>query len=113
MSRCAKKKVNMRRVFRVVTFAVLFAVVGSRSAHADPLGPVETIGTFDWVDDILFRSGSTFSVNNESASTFESIAIDLFAQGDSTPFHGGCVFELPERDSVLERDVLGHGKRAS
>jgi PEP-CTERM motif-containing protein len=90
-----EKGQHMRRVFRVVTFIVLLAVVGSRSAHADPLGPTVVIGTFEWVDDILFGGGSTFNVNNESASAFESIAIDLFAQGDSTPFQTLLIGDIP------------------
>jgi hypothetical protein len=85
----------MRTIFRVVTLTVLLALAGRGTAHAGPLGPDVIIGTFDWVDDILFGSGSTFSVSNESSSTFEAVSVDLFAPGDATPFQTLTLGEIP------------------
>jgi hypothetical protein len=44
------------------------------------------IGTFEWVHDALFGTGSTFSVTNQSDDPFEDVFVDLFAPGQMTAF---------------------------
>jgi hypothetical protein len=60
-------------------FAIAFLAVAGR-AHAAP------IGSFDWVHDVLFGTGSVFFVINDSANTFEDASVDLFAPGATNPF---------------------------
>jgi hypothetical protein len=71
----------MRTLLRVVALTTLLVATGSGSAQAGPivLEPGSVIGTFEWVDDVLFGTGSTFDVDNESSFTFESVFVDLFS----------------------------------
>lgn len=45
-----------------------------------------TLGTFEWVYDVLFASGSTFSVTNESDDSFSDVVVDLYAPEATVPF---------------------------
>ena len=45
------------------------------------------IGSFSWVHDILFGTGSTFTVVNDSGDPFTSVLIDLYAPDAATPFY--------------------------
>ncbi len=50
------------------------------------LASAATIGTFDWVYDELFATGSSFNVANESVDTFTSVFVDLYAPLAPDPF---------------------------
>jgi hypothetical protein len=78
----------MRRMLRPIVVAWLVIAAGSVSARADPivLGDGVSVGTFEWVDDILFGSGSTFDVTDFSSSPFTAVFVDLFAAGVADPF---------------------------
>jgi PEP-CTERM motif len=87
----------MRTLLRVVALTTLLVAIESGSAQAGPivLEPGSVLGTFGWVDDILFGSGSTFDVQNESSFTFESVFVDLFALGATTPFQTLALGDIP------------------
>jgi hypothetical protein len=87
----------MRTLLRVVSLTMLCVAFESGSAQAGPiiLEPGSIVGTFGWVDDILFGGGSTFDVTNESSSTFESVFVDLFSAGATTPFETLAFGDIP------------------
>ena len=87
----------MRTLLRVVALTTLLVAIGSGSAQAGPivLEPGSVIGTFEWVDDVLFGTGSTFDVDNESSFTFESVFVDLFSSGATTPFQTLALGDIP------------------
>lgn len=60
----------------------------SRAASASIIDVTSAvpIGTFEWVYDTLFGTGSTFSLTNESEKTFDAIFVDLYAGDGSDPF---------------------------
>ena len=76
---------------------MLFVAIESGNAQAGPivLEPGTVVGTFGWVDDILFGGGSTFDVENESSFTFESVFVDLFSAGATTPFQTIALGDIP------------------
>ena len=59
---------------------VIVSLASPASAAPISLGSATPIGTFEWVYDITFSSGSTFNVINSSASSFDNIFIDLFRE---------------------------------
>jgi hypothetical protein len=87
----------MRTLLRIVVLTTLLLAIESGSAQAGPivLEPGSVLGTFGWVDDILFGSGSTFAVDNESPFTFESVFVDLFSSGATTPFQTLDLGDIP------------------
>jgi len=87
----------MRTLLRVVALTTLLVATGSGSAQAGPivLEPGSVIGIFEWVDDVLFGTGSTFDVDNESSFTFESVFVDLFSSGATSPFQTLALGDIP------------------
>jgi hypothetical protein len=75
----------MRFVVAVLTVCVLLS---PRSAGASPiLEPSgRVVGSFGWVHDVLFQTGSTFSVTNESNADFVDVFVDLYAPSETVPF---------------------------
>lgn len=59
---------------------IVFVLGTATAASAEP------IGTFGWVYDTLFDTGSAFSVTNESADPFSDVFVDLYAPGAADPF---------------------------
>jgi hypothetical protein len=87
----------MRTLLRVVALTTLLVAIESGSAQAGPI-TIESgsvVGTFEWVDDILFGGGSTFDVENESSFTFESVFVDLFSLDATTPFQTIALGDIP------------------
>lgn len=65
--------------FRIVILLAVLLGVPNRAVAAP-------IGTFEWVYDTLFATGSSFNVTNESESSFEDIFVDLYAPEAADPF---------------------------
>jgi hypothetical protein len=64
------------------------------------------IGTFEWTHDILFGTGSVFTVINESGSAFDDVTVDLFAPSAATPFFAASLGDLSPGESAQSFDDL-------
>jgi hypothetical protein len=67
------------------------------------------IGAFDWVHDVLFGTGSSFIVTNDSTRIFESVFVDLYSPGEFDPFQSLGLGDIdPEGGFAQTFDDLSH-----
>jgi hypothetical protein len=78
----------MRLRVRVAVSMFVVLLCAASPAFASPIGGSSSIplGTFEWVYDVMFGTGSTFTLTNESEDSFDDIVVDLYAPEAIDPF---------------------------